>query len=84
MNDTNVESFYAVFDTQPGPCSPHGYPIFAREDSIEAQWRVVDGILGNVTPLYIYEPKTWGPEEEYQLIGKHGPWHNPRSPESKP
>jgi len=58
--------------------------LFGREDSIEAQWRVVDGILGNVTPLYTYKPKTWGPEEAYQLIGKHGPWLNPRSPESKP
>lgn len=56
--------------------------LFAREDSVEAQWRVVDGILGNVTPLYTYEPKTWGPEESYQLIGKHGPWLNPRAPES--
>ena len=58
--------------------------LFAREDSIETQWRVVDGILGNVTPLYTYEPKTWGPAEAYQLIGKHRPWINPRPPESKP
>jgi glucose-6-phosphate 1-dehydrogenase len=36
--------------------------LFAREDTVEAQWRVVDGILGNVTPLYTYEPKTWGPD----------------------
>jgi glucose-6-phosphate 1-dehydrogenase len=58
--------------------------LFTREDSVEAQWRVVDGILGNVTPLYTYEPNTWGPEEASQLIGKHGPWLNPRPPESKP
>jgi glucose-6-phosphate 1-dehydrogenase len=58
--------------------------LFAREDTVEAQWRVVDGILGNVTPLYTYEPKTWGPDEAYQLIGKHGPWLNPRPPEAKP
>jgi glucose-6-phosphate 1-dehydrogenase len=58
--------------------------LFAREDSVEAQWRVVDGILGNVTPLYTYTPGSWGPEEAYQLIGKHGPWLNPRPPESKP
>ncbi|MGO9315222.1 MAG: glucose-6-phosphate dehydrogenase [Syntrophobacteraceae bacterium] len=56
--------------------------LFARQDSVELQWRVVDGILGNVTPLYTYEPKTWGPGEAYQLIGKHGPWINPRPPES--
>jgi glucose-6-phosphate 1-dehydrogenase len=57
--------------------------LFAREDSVEAQWRVVDSILGDVTPLYTYEPGTWGPEEAYQLIGKHGPWLNPKPPESK-
>jgi len=58
--------------------------LFAREDSVEAQWRVVDGILGDVTPLYTYTPGSWGPEEAYQLIGKHGPWLNSRPPESKP
>ena len=58
--------------------------LFTREDSVEAQWQVVDGILGNVTPLYTYEPGTWGPAEAYQLIGKHGPWLNPRPPETKP
>ena len=58
--------------------------LFAREDSIEAQWRVVDAVLGNVTPLYSYRPGTWGTEEAYQLIGKNGPWHNPRLPEGKP
>jgi glucose-6-phosphate 1-dehydrogenase len=57
--------------------------LFAREDSVEAQWRVVNGILDDVTPLYTYEPKTWGPDEAYQLIGKHGPWLNPRPPESQ-
>ncbi len=57
--------------------------LFAREDSVEAQWRVVADILGDVTPLYTYQPKTWGPEESYQLIGKHGPWLNPRPPEGQ-
>ena len=52
--------------------------LFTREDSVEAQWQVVDGILGGVTPFYPYEPGTWGPDEAYQLIGKHGPWLNPR------
>jgi glucose-6-phosphate 1-dehydrogenase len=42
--------------------------LFAREDSIEAQWRVVEPILGNVTPLYEYEPGTWGPPEANRLI----------------
>jgi glucose-6-phosphate 1-dehydrogenase len=41
--------------------------LFAREDSIEAQWRAVEPILGNVTPLSFYEPGTWGPPEADRL-----------------
>ena len=52
--------------------------LFAREDLVEAQWRVVQPILGNVTPVYDYEPGTWGPDEAAQLIGSDGPWINPR------
>jgi len=52
--------------------------LFAREDLVEAQWRVVQPILGNVTPVYDYEPGTWGPDEAAQLIGNDGPWINPR------
>jgi glucose-6-phosphate 1-dehydrogenase len=53
--------------------------LFAREDSVEAQWRIAQPILGNVTPLYSYEPGTWGPEEANQLIGRDGPWINPEA-----
>jgi glucose-6-phosphate 1-dehydrogenase len=55
--------------------------LFARQDSVEAQWRVAQPILGNVTPLYIYEPGSWGPEESQQLIGADGPWINPQPPQ---
>src|SRR5262249_28723540 len=34
---------------------------FAREDYVEQAWRIVDPVLGNVTPLYEYQPQTWGP-----------------------
>ena len=57
--------------------------LFAREDLVEAQWRVVQPILGNVTPLYTYESGSWGPEEAYQLIGADGPWINPHIAEEK-
>jgi len=55
--------------------------LFAREDFVEAEWRVVDRFLGNVTPLYPYEPGSWGPEEAGQLIGSDGPWLNPKPAE---
>jgi glucose-6-phosphate 1-dehydrogenase len=52
--------------------------LFARQDLIEAQWRIVEPILGNVTPYYPYTPGTWGPLEADQLIGDDGPWVNPQ------
>jgi glucose-6-phosphate 1-dehydrogenase len=52
--------------------------LSARQGLVAAQWRVVDPILGNVTPFYHYEPGTWGPDEVRQLISSDGPWINPK------
>jgi glucose-6-phosphate 1-dehydrogenase len=41
--------------------------LFAREDAIEEQWRIVQPILGNVTPLHAYERGTWGSPEAARL-----------------
>ena len=54
--------------------------LFAREDAVEAQWTVVDQVLGDRTPLYAYGPGTWGPEEAQQLVSGNGPWHDPAAP----
>lgn len=51
--------------------------LFAREDAVEAAWRVVQPILGNVTPVHEYEPGTWGPAEADQIIKRYGGWHSP-------
>jgi glucose-6-phosphate 1-dehydrogenase len=51
--------------------------LFAREDGVEAAWRIVDPILGDVTPLHPYEPGTWGPAEADALIAGDDGWHNP-------
>ena len=52
--------------------------LFARQDLVEAQWRIVQPILDNVTPVYSYEPGTWGPDEAQQLINNDGPWIDPK------
>ena len=52
--------------------------LFARQDGVEAAWRVVEPILGTVTPLYEYEPNTWGPKEADRLI-EDGTWHSPHA-----
>ena len=54
--------------------------LFATEDGVEAAWRVVDPVLGDATPLYTYEPGTWGPAEAQELIGEDGPWIDPAPP----
>jgi glucose-6-phosphate 1-dehydrogenase len=51
--------------------------LFAREDSVEAAWRVVDGIIGDRTPLHDYEPGTWGPEEAAGILWPEDRWHDP-------
>ena len=60
-----------------GDASRGNGELFSRQDLVEAQWRIVDPILGNVAPYYSYLPGTWGPEEAGQLIGNDGPWVDP-------
>lgn len=52
--------------------------LFAREDAVEAAWRVVDPVLGRMTPLHVYEPGTWGPPEAAMLLDG-GRWHDPQA-----
>jgi glucose-6-phosphate 1-dehydrogenase len=51
--------------------------LFAREDLVEAQWKIVEAVLGNVTPLHFYEPRSWGPPEADALLASGDQWHNP-------
>jgi len=51
--------------------------LFAREDYVEEAWRIVDPILNACTPVYEYEPGTWGPAEgEHRIVPPDG-WNNP-------
>jgi glucose-6-phosphate 1-dehydrogenase len=51
--------------------------LFARQDTVEAAWAIVDPVVGpDATPLYRYEPGTWGPTEAEALL-PHDEWHRP-------
>ena len=50
---------------------------FAREDYVEEAWRIVDPVLKANTPVYEYEPGTWGPQEVDQKSVPPGGWQNP-------
>ena len=51
--------------------------LFAREDWVEAAWRVVDGVLGGTNPPFVYEPGTWGPPEAANVLVRGDRWHEP-------
>jgi glucose-6-phosphate 1-dehydrogenase len=52
--------------------------LFASWQAVEAQWRIVEPILGDVTPLYEYEPGAWGPPEVERFIVPPIGWRNPQ------
>ena len=51
--------------------------LFAREDYVEEAWRIVDPVLKNGTPVYEYDPGSWGPEEVNDRISPPRGWQNP-------
>ncbi len=51
--------------------------LFAREDAIEAQWRIVEPILDAAGAVYEYAPNTWGPPEAASLMDDPIGWLNP-------
>jgi glucose-6-phosphate 1-dehydrogenase len=55
--------------------------LFARQDYVEEAWRIVDPVLKESTPVYPYEPHTWGPAEVDQHVLPDGGWDKPLSEE---
>ena len=51
--------------------------LFAREDHVEEAWRIVDPVLRATTPVYEYEPGTWGPKQVDESLSPSGGWRNP-------
>ena len=46
--------------------------LFARQDTVEAAWRVVDPVLGDVTPVHPYARGSWGPEGSRPAAARAG------------
>jgi glucose-6-phosphate 1-dehydrogenase len=51
--------------------------LFARQDYVEEAWRIVDPVLRASTPVYPYEPGTWGPAEATPAVEPPGGWRVP-------
>jgi len=50
--------------------------LFARQDYVEEAWRIVDPALQAGTPVFEYEPQTWGPKEVAR-VSPPGGWQDP-------
>jgi glucose-6-phosphate 1-dehydrogenase len=51
--------------------------LFARQDTVEAMWRVVDPVLGDVVPVHPYARGSWGPKEADRLLPGRDTWYDP-------
>ena len=50
---------------------------FARQDTVEAAWRIVDPVLEGTVPVIPYDKGSWGPAETDELARHAGGWHDP-------
>jgi glucose-6-phosphate 1-dehydrogenase len=52
--------------------------LFAREDVVEAAWAIVDPVIHGPSPMYEYEPGSWGPPQSDRLVADVGGWNTPK------
>ena len=45
---------------------------FARQDYVEEAWRILDPVLDDATPVFEYDPGSWGPPEASKLAPQGG------------
>jgi glucose-6-phosphate 1-dehydrogenase len=50
---------------------------FARQDSVEQAWRIMQPLLDAAPPVHTYEPGSWGPPAAADLLRGYGRWHGP-------
>ncbi|MCZ7528930.1 MAG: glucose-6-phosphate dehydrogenase [Acidimicrobiia bacterium] len=50
---------------------------FARQDTVEEQWRIMQPLLDNPPPVEAYEPGSWGPAGADDLVADCGGWQGP-------
>jgi len=52
--------------------------LFARQDVVEAAWAIVDPVIHGPSPMYEYEPGSWGPPQADRLVAEVGGWNTPQ------
>jgi glucose-6-phosphate 1-dehydrogenase len=52
---------------------------FARTDTVQEAWRIVQPALDHPSPIHPYARGSWGPNEQNTVVGHHH-WHTPGDP----
>jgi glucose-6-phosphate 1-dehydrogenase len=52
--------------------------LFARQDVVEAAWSIVDPVIHGPSPMFEYEPGSWGPPQADRLVADVGGWNTPQ------
>ena len=76
VSDLDPEAM-APYDRLLGDALAGNASLFAREDTVEAAWAIVNPILGDAVPAHEYDPGTWGPPDADRLVERIGGWHDP-------
>ena len=84
VRHVNMNFFYhESFMTQPAEAYERllhevmdgDHTLFAREDSVQLAWEVIQPVLDNAPALCFYPAGSWGPAEANRLIDPYGGWH---------
>jgi glucose-6-phosphate 1-dehydrogenase len=51
--------------------------LFARQDSVEVAWDIVDRLLASGPQAEPYADGTWGPEAADRMVERYGGWYDP-------
>ena len=51
--------------------------LFAREDAVEAAWKVIDPVLHAEPPIHEYVKGSWGPAAASAVLANGDHWHDP-------
>jgi glucose-6-phosphate 1-dehydrogenase len=76
-------------DTHPGAMGPYerllgdalvgNAELFARQDSVERAWAVVEPVLDDHGPAHPYKIHSWGPRQAATLVRRDGGWQVPNN-----
>jgi glucose-6-phosphate 1-dehydrogenase len=88
-DESGIDAVEMVASRQPQPEEMDAYEkvlgdamagdatLFARQDYVEEAWRIVDPVLKSNSPVFEYDPGSWGPIDAAEKIAPPGGWHDP-------